>query len=80
MGKSSGETTKAETGGGGKGRSAPKGRPTPRAKDNQAAAQAAYQKAKMQWYAIGAVLVIGIVVAIVLLSIYTDGSSGAGLG
>ena len=60
-----------------KSRSAPKGRPTPKAKDHQAALHSAYHKAKMQWYALGAVFVLAVIAAIVLLSIFTEGNAGS---
>jgi hypothetical protein len=63
-----------------KSRSTPKGKPTPKAKDNHQAQYVAYHKAKMQWYALAAVLTVAIVAAIILLSIYSDGSTGGGHG
>lgn len=43
-------------------------------KEKKAAAAEAARKARMQWYVIGAILVIAIVAAIVLISIFTEGS------
>lgn len=59
-----------------KSRSAPKGRPTPK-KNDKVAIRAAYHKAKMQWYALGAVFVLAVIAAIVLLTIYTEGNAGS---
>ena len=64
----------------GKGRSASKGKPTPRAKDHHIAAYQANYRAKVQWYVVGAVLAVAIVAAIILLSIYAGDSTGAGHG
>lgn len=61
-----------------KGQSASKGRATPKAKGRDEAVHAAYYRAKMQWYAIGTVLVIAVIAAIVLLSIMTEGDLGGG--
>ena len=59
----------------GKGRSAPKGRPTPKAKDHHTAMYQANYRAKRQWYVFGAVLVTAVIVALILVSIYSVGST-----
>lgn len=59
-----------------KGKTPSKGRATPKAKERDQASQAAAYKAKLQWYAIAAVLIIAIVAAIILLSVYTEGELG----
>ena len=43
------------------------------AADKKAAQMAANRRAQLQWYAFGAVLVIAIVLAIVLVTVFTDG-------
>lgn len=43
-------------------------------KEKRAQAAEAARKARLQWYAIGAVLVIAAIAAIVLISIFTEGS------
>lgn len=42
--------------------------------DKKAAQMAANRKAQLQWYAMGAALVIAIVAAIVLVVVFTDGA------
>ena len=44
------------------------------AADKKAAQMAANRKAQLQWYAMGAALVIAIVAAIVLVVVFTDGA------
>jgi len=39
---------------------------------------AANRKAQMQWYLVGAAITIAVVAAIVIISIYTEGSIGYG--
>lgn len=39
---------------------------------------AAYRKARLQWYLLGGVIAVAVVVAIVLISIYTEGDLGLG--
>ena len=39
---------------------------------------AANRKAQMQWYALGAAVTIAVVAAIILISIYTEGSIPTG--
>ena len=46
------------------------------ADDRKQAQMAANRKAQLQWYALGAAITIAVVVAIVLISIYTEGSLG----
>ena len=50
------------------------------AADKKEAQMAANRKAQLQWYAVAAVLTIAVVVAIVLITIYTDGDVGYGHG
>ena len=59
-----------------KGRSAPKGKPTPRAKDSHVEVYRANYKAKVQWYIIAALIAVAIVAAIILLSVYTGSDAG----
>jgi len=44
------------------------------AAEKKAAEYAAYRKARLQWYLVGGVIAVAVVVAIVLLIIYTDSS------
>ncbi len=46
------------------------------AAEKKEAQMVANRKAQLQWYLLGALLVIAIVVAIVLITIYTDGEIG----
>ena len=50
------------------------------AKDKKAAQMAANRKAQMQWWALGGAIAIAAIAAIVLISIYTEGSLGGGHG
>lgn len=43
------------------------------AAEKKEAQMAANRKAQLQWYAVGAVLVAAIIIAIVLITIYTEG-------
>ena len=49
------------------------------AKEKKAAQEAAYRKARMQWYALGGFLAVAAIVTIVLISIYTEGSLPQGV-
>jgi len=44
------------------------------AADKKQMQMAANRKAQLQWYAVGAVLVLAVAAAIILISIYTEGS------
>ena len=46
------------------------------ADDRKQAQMAANRKAQLQWYVLGGVLTVAVIVAIVLISIYTEGSLG----
>jgi len=46
------------------------------ADDRKQAQMAANRKAQFQWYAVAALITIAVVAAIVLISIYTEGSIG----
>jgi len=50
------------------------------AEDRKQAQMAANRKAQLQWYAVAAVITIAVIAAIVLITIYTDGSIGGGHG
>ena len=39
---------------------------------------AAYRKARLQWYLLGGAIALAVVITIVLISLYTDGSLGQG--
>lgn len=43
-------------------------------KEKREAEIAAYRKARMQWYVLGGLLALAVVAAIVLISMYTEGS------
>ena len=50
------------------------------ATEKKEAELAAYRKARLQWYVLGGLIALVVVVAIILISIYTDGSLGQGHG
>jgi len=43
-------------------------------KERKAAQAAAARRAQLQWWILGGVLAIGVVVTIILISVYTEGS------
>jgi type VI protein secretion system component VasF len=43
-------------------------------KERKAAQAAAARRARLQWWIIGAVLAIAVIVTIILISVYTEGS------
>ena len=48
------------------------------ATDKKGAKRTANRRAQLQWYALGAFLVIAVAVVIVLITVYTDGGIGGG--